>query len=68
MEMKCLKIIWLPCDLKAKVGRLARLNGMTSSELIRLSLEARLHEYETGRFPINASDKKQSIILTKKSD
>ncbi|MBU4199409.1 MAG: ribbon-helix-helix domain-containing protein [Verrucomicrobia bacterium] len=51
MVRKCLKIIWLPCDLKARVKRLARVNGMTASELIRLSIEARLPDYEAGISP-----------------
>lgn len=52
MGKKCPKIIWIPCDLKARVKKLARLNGMTCSDLIRLSIEAKLPDYEAGRQPL----------------
>ncbi|MEI6614665.1 MAG: ribbon-helix-helix protein, CopG family [Chrysiogenales bacterium] len=50
------KSIRLPCNLKAKVKRLARLNGMTSSELVRYSIEAKLPDCEASRLPANNND------------
>jgi len=50
------KSIRLPCDLKAKVKRLASQNGMTSSELVRYSIEAKLPDCEAGRLPANNND------------
>ena len=42
------KIIRFPGDLKAKVKRLARLNNMTYSDLIRLCIETKLPDHESG--------------------
>jgi len=44
MGEKRVKLIRLPCDLKAKVKCLARLNGITTSDLVRYSIEAGLPE------------------------
>ena len=54
MGGKCLKVIRLPCscELKTRVKRLARSNGLTCSELIRLSIEAQLPECEAGKLPL----------------
>ena len=52
MGKKRLKIVWIPCDLKARVKKLACLNGMTCSDLIRLSIEIKLPDYEAGRQPL----------------
>lgn len=60
MAKKCLKIIVIPCDLKDRVKRLARLNGMSCSELIRLSIEAKLPDYEASRLPLRKIDEHQS--------
>jgi len=49
MTKRCSKIVWIPCDLSAMVKRLAHLNDMTSSDLIRLSIEAKLPDYELGK-------------------
>jgi hypothetical protein len=51
MGGKCVKIIRLPCDLKDKVERLARSNGLTCAELIRLSIETKLPDCEVARPP-----------------
>ena len=51
MSEKRLKFISVPCDLKAKVKRLARQNDMTCSDLIRLSIETQLPDCEAGRSP-----------------
>ena len=51
MSEKRLKFISVPCDLKAKVKRLARQNDMTCSDLIRLSIEVKLPDCEAGRSP-----------------
>lgn len=59
MVQKRLKIIRLPCELKTKVKRLARLNGLTSSELIRLSIEIKLPYYETSQPHLSKVDDKQ---------
>lgn len=59
MVKKCFKIIVIPCDLKDKVKRLARLNGVSCSELIRLSIEAKLPDYEANRLPLRKIDEYQ---------
>lgn len=41
-------VIWMSYDLKVRVKRLARQNNMTCSELIRLSIEAKLPAHEAG--------------------
>lgn len=61
MGKKCPKIIWIPCDLKAKVKKLARLNGMTCSDLIRLSIEAKLPDYEAGCQPLKGIETQGSV-------
>jgi len=52
MAKKRPKVIWLPSGLKARAKRLARLNNMTCSDLIRLSIEAKLPDYEAGCQPL----------------
>lgn len=64
MARNCLKIIWLPCDLKSKVKRLARLNNISCSELIRLSIEAKLPDYEAGPLVQAKSGAKQPKLCT----
>ncbi|MFH1968818.1 MAG: hypothetical protein ABIJ53_00710 [Verrucomicrobiota bacterium] len=56
---RCSKIVWIPCDLSAMVKRLARLNDMTSSDLIRLSIEARLPDYEPDKHMLSNIDNKR---------
>jgi len=56
MAHDCIKSIRIPCRLKAQVERLARSNEITSSELIRLSIETKLPEYETGNPPLIKED------------
>jgi len=40
--------IRVPCELKDKVKRLARQNGISPSDLVRLSIEAKLPDCEAG--------------------
>lgn len=61
LRKNCLKIIWIPCDLKARVKKLACLNGMTCSDLIRLSIEAKLPDYEAGRQPLKGIEMQGSV-------
>ena len=58
MGKKCLKVIRLPCscELKTRVKRLARSNGLTCSELIRLSIKAKLTECEVGNLLLKDVD------------
>lgn len=64
MSGKCVNLIRLPCDLKAKVKQLAQSNGLTCSELIRLSIEAKLPDCEVCRYTLVTIKKrqKQSVI------
>jgi hypothetical protein len=61
MEKRRPKIIWIPCDLKVKVKKLAHLNGITCSDLIRLSIEAKLPDYEAGRPPFKSVEMQGSV-------
>jgi hypothetical protein len=46
MARSFLQITGFPRDLKSKIKRLAQLNNISCSELIRLSIEAKLSAYE----------------------
>jgi predicted DNA-binding protein len=59
MGGKCVKLIRLPGDLKARVQRLARSNGLTCAELIRHSIEAKLPDCETGKHLLSDNDNKR---------
>ena len=61
MKEKCLKFVWMSCDLKARAERLARLNNMTCSELVRLSIETKLPNYEAGRQPLKSIEMQDSV-------
>ena len=50
------KIIRLPYDLKARVKRLASLNIITPSEMVRYAIQAKLSDCKTGRMPANTAD------------
>ena len=44
----------LPIELKLRIERLARLNGLSVSDVIRLMLFVQLPEVEAGRFKLKA--------------
>ena len=62
MKKRCPKIIRLSCELKARAERLARLNNMTCSDLIRLSIEARLPDYEAVCQPLKGVEIQGSVF------
>lgn len=52
MNRVVLRYVGIPRGLDARLKRLAQRNGLTPSDLIRLAIEARLPDYETGRLAI----------------
>ena len=55
--MKVLTItIRLPVYLKAKIKRLAHLNGITPSEMVRYAIQSKLPGCEAGKLPVNDAD------------
>jgi len=61
MKKRRLKSVWISCELKDRAKRLARLNNMTCSELIRLSIEAKLPDYESGCQPLKGIEIQDSV-------